>query len=853
MNVNRTVRPASFGVLAAALLLLSSSTVEAYVLSPAGTGPGRELCLPNAAISSPPTCDGLACPAAEHPHRILPVRHEGVSLLNRAIPPVVPQILSTAGWGVTSVTVGTYPLTAAYDTGSGDVYVPNSVSDTVSVINGTSVVGTVSVGSGPDFPAYDSGNGYVYVPNVGSDNVSVLNGTALVGTVSVGSEPVSATYDSWNGDIYVPNDLSGSVSVINGTRVVATVTVGTAPYIPVFNAGNGEIYVPDQGSGVGATGGVSVILGTKVVKTLTGLNEPYVPTYDEGNGYVYVPNIGSDSVTVINGTLVIGTVAVGSHPFFAAYDSGDGYVYVSNEVSDNLSVINGTTIVGSVPVGSEPSPASYDSESGDVYVANARSNNVSVVNGLTVVATVPVGSNPISATYDGGNGDIYVSNGGSSFVSVIYPTYSVTFAERGLPAGTGWSVYLAGGPSNSSTNSTISFVIGDGTYPFSVISANATFASAAGAFIVTNAPVLVPVAFTRVTDAVIFSELGLPNGTSWFVILGGMENLSRGRMVEFQEPNGTYPYTIGNVPGWTTARYTGLVVVSGGSVSVSVFWSQVNYTVSFNESGLKPGTEWWINLSSGLSTPSRSSSLAIALPNGSYDYYAAVSDKSFAASSGTISVDGDAVTKMVAFSLITYVLDFTENELPNGTNWSVTIGGSTLHSSRNTIDFMEPNGTYYYSVTPIPGYTTTWSGRATVSGAPRSVGLTFSQVIYALTFVQGGLPAGTNWSVTIGSATLSSTTTSITFMEPNGTYSFIVGSEAGYRGLPGTGSLTVAGPPAAQPITFSSAAPFPTTLLGLPVSEGYALVGGIILVIVGIAGGVLLLRRRRAKTPPSPP
>src|SRR5208282_3568942 len=57
------------------------------------------------------------------------------------------------------------------------------------------VVATVPVGSDPAFPVYDSANGFVYVTNSGSGNVSVLNGTSLAAWVPVGGNPVGAAYD----------------------------------------------------------------------------------------------------------------------------------------------------------------------------------------------------------------------------------------------------------------------------------------------------------------------------------------------------------------------------------------------------------------------------------------------------------------------------------------------------------------------------------------------------------------------------------------------------------------------------------------------------------------------------------
>ena len=68
-----------------------------------------------------------------------------------------------------------------------------------------------------------------------------------------------------------------------------------------------------------------------------------------------------------------------------------------------------------------------------------------------------------------------------------------------------------------------------------------------------------------------FVELGLPSTTPFSVTLGGKEQSGYGS-VQFSEPNGEYTYTIGSVPDYTSDLSSGLVVVNGVQVNVSVFF-----------------------------------------------------------------------------------------------------------------------------------------------------------------------------------------------------------------------------------------------------------------------------------------
>ena len=74
---------------------------------------------------------------------------------------------------------------------------------------------------------------------------------------------------------------------------------------------------------------------------------------------------------------------------------------------------------------------------------------------------------------------------------------------------------------------------------------------------------------------------------------------------------------------------------------------------------------------------------------------------------------------------------------------------------------------------------------------------------YTVTFTETGLPSGTSWSVTLNGTSESSTSGTITFSLPNGTYSYTVSSVSGYSVSPSSGSITVSGKNFNQAITFT--------------------------------------------------
>lgn len=663
------------------------------------------------------------------------------------------------------------------------------------------VVATIPVGVAPLGAGYDSSNGYVYVTNQDSSNVSVINQTTVVTSIPIdagGGGPVGVAYDSQNGYIYVADELSNEVSVINGTSLLATIPVGTNPYGLVYDDGNGYIYVTNFG-----TNNVSVIDGTTVISSVPVGGIPIDAGYDSGNGYVYVSNSFSNTVSVINGTTVVGTIPVGSEPLHVGYDAGNGYIYISEFGSTNVVVIDGTAAIATVPVQSEPEGVGYDSGNGDVYVADRGSDNISVINGTSVVGTIPVGYEPWAVAYDSGNGDIYATNAGPGDVSAIStitgpgPDFQVAFSETGLPAGSEWWVNLTNGEWNGRRGTMISFSLPNGTYLYTVATANKTYIALGGIVTVDGGSVAESVTFS-LTYAITFTQSGLPSGTGWWVNLtDGQNTKSSTRMISFSLPSGTYSYSLATTNKIYIGR-GGSFDVKGANVSEAVTFSVVSYGVIFSESGLPlPGTEWWVNLTDGQSTSSSTSSISFSLSNGTYSYALATTNKTYAGNGGSFGVNGANATEAVTFSLVNYDVTFSESGLPSfGSEWWLNLTeGPTLSSTGTSLSLSDPNGTYHYTVaTNIREYApASANGSFGVMGRPVDESVTFRLVTFRVTLVETGLPHATDWWVNLSNGqTFNAATDFISFAEANGTFEYTAAA-GGVEYSIARGSVTVNG------------------------------------------------------------
>jgi len=102
----------------------------------------------------------------------------------------------------------------------------------------------------------------------------------------------------------------------------------------------------------------------------------------------------------------------------------------------------------------------------------------------------------------------------------------------------------------------------------------------------------------------------------------------------------------------------------------------------------------------------------------------------------------------------TYLLTFTEQGLPSGTNWSVSLDETTRSSSSSTITFSEPNGTYQLYTWDVKGYAN-YNNLTTlhVNGTPIDVTVSYfpppDAGFYYVTFGETGLPFNDFWKVEI--------------------------------------------------------------------------------------------------------
>ena len=552
--------------------------------------------------------------------------------------------------------------------------------------------------------------------------------------------------------------------------------------------------------------------------------------YDSADTTFWIASPGScvDVFNTSGGQGFTAAIQVGSDPFGVAIDNSTDTVFVTNTGSDNVSVLSASTErpLASVPVGSSPYGVAYDWRTDEVYVANAGSDNVSVISASTyrVVASISVGPTPVGIVSDPRSGHLFVANNGGYNVSVISDRTHAVAAT--VPVGN--SPY---GLALDNASDQV-FVTNQGSNNVTVLD-GPTGAPLATIPVVAPAADLQGIAYNAATD-----EMWIGAGVSWAVSI----NASRYSVTGYAsvDPSGAaYDSDQGTVCMTNTANRSFLCIgaatpLAGGPTT----------SLTFHESGLPLGTAWSVSVNvSGFPFTAQFSNtpdvVFEVLGNfwGGAFFFAIPWAGGYlpGPSQGLVYVNASPVTVNVSFPPPSgpFPVTFVETGLPSGTGYWVDLAGQFVWAVSPRWTISEPNGSYSYSVWPPPYFTAIPPvGAFTVAGSGVTVNLTFvpGPWTFGLTFLETGLPTGSNWSVTLDGVSASAPSPGpISFLVRNGTHDFVIPPLRTYAAFPSSGTVGVDGSSLTIAIAFAPReGPFPVWFneTGLPLGTLWAVTLG---------------------------
>lgn len=603
---------------------------------------------------------------------------------------------------------------------------------------------------------------------------------------------------------------------------------------------------------------------------------PAEMAYDPDQGEIFVADYGSDKVTVFydSNLSVVATVPVGNSPTDVAYDAQDREVWVADSGGNDVTVIStvNDSAIGNVTVGSQPWGVAFDPTLDEVFVSTYEgSGNLSVVDAanLTVVRDVSTPDlEPKGVLYVPKTSRVYEASAYGTFLvdpsndsvltTVASSYYSFELAD-GSDVGEVFGTAVLDGElfAVSESNDQVVWTLGVGGYPLGV-----AYDYKLGQIYVANSGSdNVTVVSLHIYHVVSFQESGLYAGTYWSVTFAGTTYATIGPAINLTEMNGSFNYTVAQVPGFRCIDPDGNASVAGEGIDIRITFDAI-YTLRFTERGLPTGLGWSLSLTSGSNRTRHDvdgTTFSLSTVNATWAYSVNTTwSATYTApnASGTVEIAGSDVSVAVTFNE-TYAVSFVEDSLPMGTAWSVRMGGLNASTTAADAELLLPNASDYVPVVTGPsGYAVDApAGPISVLGAGIQVDLTFVLLSSVSRYFvnETGLPLRTPWSaslsgsdgdpipVKVSADTISS---SLLFQLPSGfTGNFSVGPVPGYTATPASGVVEVNSTAALGTVlieftTDGAPTPKPLSLLGFNASPTSGAVGSGFTLTTSVTGGV---------------
>ncbi len=457
-----------------------------------------------------------------------------------------------------------------YDPRTDSIYVGLLTNSTVGVVNATTgaVDALIPVGYAPASLVYVPPAGAIVVANAGSGNLSVVNDTYLNVTASipVANLPSALAYDPAEGVLFAGQYGGDSLAIVSVAflSVQSFLAVGSGPTGVAFDPATGTTFVANANSGTVATVAVT---GYPVRAVESGLPANSTWWFNLTGGARTSTRTANLTLDLINGTYA-----------YTASTSTPGYAS-----SPGFFIVRGGPVTVSVTFSRATSPVDFDAvglPSGTRWYVNlsggfggsstAPSLTFNLTNGSY---TYTVQTPDRSYAPNPGSGDLVVQ-GSLLGIEIRFTmvTSPVVFQETGLPNGTEWWV-RAGGEQFTDNRTPMAVGLPNGTYRYTVGTANSSFRAAGGSFTVDGAEVDVNISFQLVVFPVLVAQSGLSNSTAWSVVIQGRSWAARNGSVEIDLPNGSYSFRVIAPSGYSAAPQSGTVTVQGGPVTQVVAFS----------------------------------------------------------------------------------------------------------------------------------------------------------------------------------------------------------------------------------------------------------------------------------------
>jgi YVTN family beta-propeller protein len=354
-----------------------------------------------------------------------------LSVNNSGLLGVTPVVSKTFPVGVTPAAIAITPDgTKAYVANNNNYGITGSDSVTVlDLISGIPLMTITDVSFNQPYTITISEDGEtVYVTNSFTTTITIINNDEVIGTITGFDGPSGMVIKGTTAFVnnYGAGGNSGlgdSVSIVDLTMpaITGSITVGLAPSALALSIDKRYLYVAMYDTGDTNSGFINVYdtdNNNVLVDTITNLSGPFDIAVNPNGLKLYITNFGSNNFTPYGNTIsvistssntITNTITVGIQPAGAVVSPNGKFLYVTN--------YNTLYNTYDLPVNSPGT--------GTVTVSNLipGQGTVSIINTETeevVSPTIIVGQSPSAATIDPSGKYLYVTNFGYNTVSGIY-------------------------------------------------------------------------------------------------------------------------------------------------------------------------------------------------------------------------------------------------------------------------------------------------------------------------------------------------------------------------------------------------------------------------------------------------
>lgn len=299
---------------------------------------------------------------------------------------------------------------------NGIVYIANTGSSDVSVLQNDRFLHNVPTGKRPTDIASIPNSNFTYVTNLSNQastsQIALFDAANLRELLPEHFEPHDVIVNPVNGLTYV-TDLDSTVTIYDFDQLVTHLQLPGAGWVrsAVADPKTGLVYAASWERGI-----VYVIDGTTVIDQFQagwGILEMKI---DPVSGYIYIANSDPSPAFPANVSVfhrddyTVTYHQTAPATFDVAVDPLSGYAYFANFEGDSVTVLKGRQLIHTVPTGKNPTGVVVNPQTGFAIVTNEQSDTVTVFKNGSSLYTEQVGKNPYKVAVNSATNTFYIIN-----------------------------------------------------------------------------------------------------------------------------------------------------------------------------------------------------------------------------------------------------------------------------------------------------------------------------------------------------------------------------------------------------------------------------------------------------------